>query len=143
MCFRKEQISTFKNLTCMCTVKSVCVCRGRGGTFPKGKITVFVFVSLNPCCYLDNILQVPPGRPSEGEHCGPRGLKGVLSRQHVVPCGWFISVRFSLLHSRFGMNQRASRGFQMKTERPEMWFPYAVRVLRSGEHMFHLVDLLY
>lgn len=90
----------------MCTVKRGA---GGGGTFPKGKITAFVFLSLIHCCYLDNILQVPPGRPSEDEHCGRRVFKGVLSRQHVVPCDWlghfnpFLPSAFQIWHEPKGL----------------------------------------
>lgn len=86
MCFRKDQISTFKNLTCMCTVKS-------GGWGGEGKITAFGFLPSNSRCYLNNILQVPPGTPSEDEHCGPWVLKGCRAGSTLCPVvGTFQSV---------------------------------------------------
>lgn len=44
------------------------------------------------------------------------GFNGVLAGSTLCPViVWYISVRFSLLPSRFGTNQRGSRDFQMKS----------------------------
>lgn len=61
-----------KNKSAHLKISLACVQLKVGGNFPQGKNYIFVFLSLNPCCYLDNILHVPPGRPSEDEDCGRR-----------------------------------------------------------------------